>query len=431
MTRPSQALLTLFLYALSVHAAPQAATTAASDEPATFTAAPNVGPGGSSFTDSAHFRVYNGDAAATESSLAMLEGAYECFVGKLGWRSSGLSFNSQTSTGPWYKTNVYSVSSLSGNAAGVMQSDAEAGAGYLEVVADYLATPGVTVHEYGHALHYHQQTWVSQGRTGAWWETLANWVADTYTTSELCAAAREANGQTTTPSEIELAKVLGDSFQVIVDGSVDTGNYYQAWPFFTYLTNNPDDFAGLGQDTLRQLMVQYSKDSNETPLHTLARVSENATVGDIVGRYWARMAYVDIGHPTAQETFLAQRDSINFANLDSQGSGSYKVKAARQPRYMGSNIIPLTTSGAATVAIKVTTSGVYTGTVAVRNTSSGDVRYVSLVNGSASVAVAQSEEATLVIANTPAEPILYDGFDLSTEVSAGLDYTVTISGATV
>ncbi|KAH7166388.1 hypothetical protein EDB81DRAFT_918783 [Dactylonectria macrodidyma] len=423
-------LVPLFLYALSgAQAAPQAATASSNAEPATFTANANVGPGGSSFKDSDHFRVYNGDSASSASALAMLEGAYDCFVTKLKWRSSGLSYNQDNEDGPWYKTNIYSVSTLEG-AAGVMQADGTLGLSYLEVVSDWLATPGVTVHEYGHALHYHQQTWVNQGNTGAWWETLANWVADTYATSDICADAREANGQTTSASEIDLAKVIGDSHQVIVDGTVDSGNYYQAWPFLTYLTSNPDSFAGLGQDTLRQMMLQYSKDSNETPLHTLARVSENATVGEIVGRYWAHMAYVDIGHATAQQLFLNQRESINYANLDSQGSGSYKVKSARQPRYMGANIIPLTTSGAATVAIKVTTSGVYTGTVAVYNSSTGATRYVSLVNDAASVKVASGEEATLVIANTPAEPILYDGFKLSSEVSAGLDYTVTISGAT-
>jgi hypothetical protein len=33
---------------------------------------------------------------------------------------------------------------------------------------------------------------------------------------------------------------------MIVDGTQNSGNYYQAWPFFTYLTNNPDNFTGLG-----------------------------------------------------------------------------------------------------------------------------------------------------------------------------------------
>ncbi|KAH6873826.1 hypothetical protein B0T10DRAFT_533218 [Thelonectria olida] len=431
MAKSDQLLFSLFLCAISgSQALPQAVTTTAgSSEPATFTANPSVGPGGSSFVDSAHFRVYDAEAAAGKAALQMLEGAYECFVTKLNWRSSGLSYNSNTDNGPWYKTNIYSVSTLEG-AAGVMHSDMDLGYGYLDVVKEYLTYTGVTVHEYGHALHYHQKTWVNQGRTGAWWETLANWVADTFATSDLCAEARENHGQSVGSTEIELAKVIGDSHQVIVDGSTDTGNYYQAWPFFTYLTNNPDNFAGLGSDTLRQLMLQYTVDSNETPLHTLARVSTNATVGQIVGRYWAHMAYVDIGHATAQELFFNQRESINFANLDSQGSGSYKVKSARQPRYMGSNIIPLTTSGAATVKVKVTAEGEYVATLAVRNKTSGSVRYITLASGSGSAAVTASEEISLIVANAPAKPILYDGFNLSDEVSKGLDYTVTISGAT-
>lgn len=432
MAKSNQLLFSLFLCAISgSQALPQAVTTTAdSSAPATFTANPSVGPGGSSYVDSAHFRVYDAETAAGSSALKMLEGAYECFVTKLKWRSSGLSYNSDTDNGPWYKTNVYSVSSLDGGAAGVMHSDADTGYGYLDVVDEYLTYTGVTVHEYGHALHYHQKTWVNQGRTGAWWETLANWVADTFATSDLCAEARENQGQSAGTTEIELAKVIGDSYQVIVDGTSGTGNYYQAWPFFTYLTNNPDSFAGLGQDSLRQLMLQYKTDSNETPLHTLARVSTNATVGQIVGRYWAHMAYLDIGHSTAQTLFFDQRSSLNYANLDSQGSGSYKVKSSRQPQYMGSNIIPLTTSGAATVKVTVSAEDEYVATLAVYNKTSGSVRYVTLSNGSGSVAVTANEEASLVVANAPAEPILYDGFDLSDAVSKGLDYTVTISGAT-
>ncbi|KAM5350678.1 hypothetical protein ACJ41O_007183 [Fusarium nematophilum] len=420
---------TLGLLAVGAHAAPQAATRTSDAQaaPATFTANPNIGPGGSSFKDSAHFRVYGGNADQVTQALEMLEGAFDCFVGTLGWRSSGQSFNGDTAE--YIKTNVYSVSVLEG-AAGVMHSDYQTGMAYLEVVNEYLAVPGVTVHEYGHGLHYHQQTWVDQGRTGAWWETLANWVADTYKTSDICAEARSAHNQETSATEIELQKVLGDSHQVIVDGSVDTGNYYQAWPFLTYLTNNPDDFAGLGQDTIRQLMVQYEKGSNETPLHTLARVSQNATVGDIVGRYWARMAYVDIGHPSAQDVFLAERERINFANVDSAGSNTYKPKSDRQPRYMGANIIPLTVSGAGEVQVKVTSDAEFVATIAVYS-KGAEGRYVTLANGSGSVSVKDGEEVSVVVANAPAEAILYDGFNLSDDVSKGLDYTLEITGASV
>ncbi|KAF5012372.1 hypothetical protein FDECE_1599 [Fusarium decemcellulare] len=419
----------LGLLAVGASAAPQAATktTDAQAAPATYTANPNVGPGGSNFKDSAHFRIYGGSAESASQAIDMLEGAYDCFVGTLKWRSPGLSFNDASDSGPYYKTNVYSVDVLEG-AAGVMHSDYETGLAWLEVVNEYLAVPGVTVHEYGHGMHYHQKTWVDQGRTGAWWETLANWVADTYKTSDICATARKNHNQEATDTEIELQKVLGDAHQVIVDGTADSGNYYQAWPFLTYLTNNPDEFAGLGQDTIRQLMLQYKEGSNETPLHTLARVSQNATVGDIVGRYWARMANVDIGHPSAHEVFVAQKDSINFANVESSGSG-YKPKSGREPRYMGANIIPLAVSGSS-VSVKVASDAEFVATVVVYR-EGGESSYVTLANGAATVSVKSGEQVSVVVANAPAEPILYDGFNLSADVSKGLDYTLTLTGATI
>ncbi|KAI3321296.1 hypothetical protein HD806DRAFT_204729 [Xylariaceae sp. AK1471] len=430
----SSAMAMVLLHAVRSAAVPlnQAATGTliAAAPPATFTANPNIGPGGSTYTDSAHFRVYGATGSKATASLNMLEGAYDCFVGALGWRSSGLSYNSDNDNGPYTKVNIYSVASLPG-AAGVMHSDATTGMAWLEVQQDYIAVPGVVVHEWGHGLTYTERYWVDQTRTGAWWETVANWIADTYKTSTLCASARSAHGQSATATEINLQKVIGDSFQVLVDGSVNTGNYYEAWPFLAYLTANPDGFSGLGQTALREMIRQYSKKSNETPLHSLDRIATSNTAQQVVARYWARMAYVDIGHATAQQVFLQQRSSINYANLDAQGSaGTYKVKSARQPRYLGANIIPLKKSGAVTVTAKVTASKAFTATLAVRNTSSGATRYVDLPNGSGSTAMTASEEASLVVVNTPAALIQYDPFSLGSDVQAGLDYTVTLTGAT-
>ena len=416
------------LLAVSANALPQALPTSAqAAEPASsYTANPNVGPGGSNFKDSAHFRVYGGSAEDTDKALSMLEAAFDCFVGTLKWRSSGLSFNDQTGTGELHKTNVYTVSTLDG-AAGVMHSDMQAGSAWLEVVNEYLAVPGVTVHEYGHGLHYHQQNWVDQTNTGAWWETLANWVADTYKTSDICAAARKAHGQEAQPTEIELQKLLGDAHQVIVDGTPESGNYYQAWPFLAYLTNNPDDFEGLGQDTILQMQVQYEKGSNETPLHTLARVSKNATVGDIVGRYWARMAYVDIGHATAQEVFFQQRAELGVAYVDASGDG-YKPIADRSPRYMGANIIPLDVTGD-NVDVKVVSEGEFVATVAVYH-KDGTTSYTTLADGAASVGITAGDDVTVVVANAPAKAVMYNGFELTEDVNKGLDYTLTLNGAT-
>lgn len=248
----------------------------------------------------------------------------------------------------------------------------------------------------------------------------------------LCAAARDAHGQPQDDTEIDLAKVLGSSFQVLVDGSAGSGNYYEAWPFLTYVTANPDERTGLGASTVREMFRQYSKGSNETPLHALNRVAgEGGAIQEIVGRYWARMAYVDIGHPAAQEVFERQRGSIDFANLDAQGDNTWRVKSARQPRYFGANIVPLTTSGAATVEVGVeaASGGAFVATLAVRDTVSGATRYVDLPDGTGSAEVAGGEEVSLVVAHTP-ELIQYDPFELGSDVQAGLDYTVTITGAT-
>jgi hypothetical protein len=396
--------------------------------PATFTANANIGPGGSIFTDSPHFRVYGASSTTANDTLNMLEGAYSCFVDTLGWRSSGLSFNAANDVdGPWSKVNIYSVDTLE-NAAGVMHSDFDTGMAWLEVVDTYLTVPAVTVHEYGHGLTYHAKTWVDQGRTGAWWETVAEWFADTYKTSPLCEEGRSKFGQSVTPTEINLAKVIGDSYQVIVDGS-SIGNYYEAWPFLAYLTYNPDNFTGLGSSTIRDSFVQYESGSNETPLHTFARLSTSASIQKVVGRYWARMAFVDIGHPTAQSIFMEQREALNYANLDSISTSVYAVKAARQPQYMGANIIPLTISVVGTVTAKITATANYTATLSVRNMDTGDTRYIEFADGSASASVTGVEEAAVIVANTP-ELIQYDPFSLTSEVSKGLDYTLTLSGAT-
>lgn len=226
--------------------------------------------------------------------------------------------------------------------------------------------------------------------------------------------------------------MIGDSYQVIVDGTSGSGNYYQAWPFLSYITNNPDAYAGLGKNILQDMIRKYSLGSNETPLHTLSRLISNAgsavTVQKVVGRYWARMAYVDIGHAKANSLFDSQRKTLTYANLDSNGNGKYTVKSAKAPRYMGANIIPLKSTGSTVSVVITASSNTYTATMAVKGGS--QVRYVDVVNGSASVTLASGEEVSLVVANTPAL-VLYDPFSIPADVNKGLTYSVQITGASV
>jgi hypothetical protein len=422
-SNPLLLLLSILYYILGVEALETQA------EPATFLPNPSAGGGGSRYKDSPRFRVYNTTDAQATGALKLLESAYTCFVEDLGWRSSGLSYNLATDTGPYYKLNAYGLPSGAsiGGAGGVMSSDARTGQSFIKIVASTITQAQVTVHEYGHSLTYYERTWVDQGRTGAWWETVAQYVAETFMNSPLCEKARKKYNVPEGRTMINLVKVIGSSHQVLVDGTKGSANnIYDAWPFLTYITNNPDGYKGLGRNAVRDMFRKYKRKSNETPFHVLERVSEGASVQKVVGRYWARMAYVDIGSKQAQQNFGTVRTRINYANLDSSGSGSYRVKAARQPRYMGANIIPLKGRGAVTV--KVTSTAPFTATLAIRSKSV--VRYVDLPGGVGNATMGEGSEATLVVANTPATLYIYDAFAIRGEAAKGLDYQVRLTGAT-
>lgn len=407
------------------------------EAPAEYNPNPSIGGGGSASVDSAHFRVVGASTSAkAKTSLQHLEAAHACFVETLGWRTPGLSFNTGgigKEVGPWYKLNVYSKQPADlGGAAGSQGTDMSAGLAFLNIIDSQCDVPAVVVHEYGHAMHLSEKNWINQGNTGAWWETVAVFIADTYIATPTCNAARAAAGLSGEEGDsiIALQKVIGDSHQVIVDGTKGSNNNYEAWPFIAYLTNNPDAYAGLGNDTLLRMIREYKLNSNETPLHALERLLSETpdapTLQQVVGRYWARMAFVDIGHAKAHATFTAQRHTLSYANLDGS-NGAYTVKPARAPRYMGANIIPLVPTGSSVdVAITAADPG-YTATLVVSGAKG--VSYTDLVGGQGKVAVGADDEVALVVARTP-EVVMYDAFKISAEMNTGLQYSVRITGAT-
>ena len=399
------------------------------------------------YMDTDRFRAYyggnglnggQGNLANVSSSqiafgLSHLEAAYECFVNEWGFRSTSLSANSDS--GPYYKMNLYSTTTL--NAGGAMGADAQYRLSFIEFRDNAINRPETAVHEFGHSLTYTDYTWVDQGRTGAWWETVANWVADTYNTDALCEDVRVRNGlQRDRDTIIDLEANIALSHLQIVS----TRNYYQAWPFLTYLTKNPDQYPGLGRMAVPDLMSNHLR-NNETPLHVLARLTAPVSAQRVLGRYWARMAYLDINHPKAQARYLSTRNNAGFrtrayANLTALGSGRYRVKADRAPLYGGANITPLSVSSG-TVNARVINLGNglsdsnFTATLSIRNTQSGSVRYVDLVNGAANTAVANNEEVSLVVANTPNNLYLYNAFESTTSSpdAIGLQYEVELTGA--
>ena len=160
-----QLISTLWFYAIFARGAP---THSQAAPPAEFTPNTRVGPGGGRFKDSPHFRIYDATSdSVAGATIQTLESAYDCFVTGQGWRSTGLSFNTEDDNGPWYKMNVYSVASLGPNTAANTGTDMSEGLSFLNVVTEWMNTPAITVHEFGHAMTYAERYWINQGRTGA------------------------------------------------------------------------------------------------------------------------------------------------------------------------------------------------------------------------------------------------------------------------
>jgi hypothetical protein len=389
----------------------------------------SIGGGGSDHKDSDHFAVYA--ASDPDTVLNFMEAAHKCFIEDWCFRTPGLPAQSNDS-GPYSKTNIYSDPVMT--AGGLTYWDANARLAYIHILASQITDPRTTVHEYGHAITMSEYNWIDQKRTGYWWETVANWVAYSFLTSPYCESARTAFNVQPATTIIDqmhtLQTVYGMSYTVICNDQ----NYYQAWPFFTYLTNNPDHYPGLGKMAVADLMRKYQIGSNETPLHTLERIASPIKVQTILGRYWARMAYMDIDLPVGQKDFLSSRSTLNFAaNWDSSGNQTYTVKANRQPQYGGANITPLTGSGDVSVTVTNLGNGLsesnFTATLSIR-ANDGSVRYVDLPGGSGHATIASTEEASLVVVNTPDMLYEFDPQYIGSPENVGLNYKVQLTGAT-
>lgn len=383
---------------------------------------------------SARFRLFlakdgtGENAEQGKEALKAMEAGYDCFVGHLGWNSTGLRMFNNEGQEPYYKTDVYLVSDVGGGFSGLTHYASRA---WIQVNAGQMY-PGLTVHEWGHAMQWHQgNPWPSMDTFRIWSETFAQWVAETYMTSDLCAASRAKYNQTVGDSLFQPFSTIGRSYLALVDGTPRSsspfqGNNYDAWPFFHYLTRNPDGWRGMGRDGMMTLVKQtLPGGGDETPLHVLQRVlGDSATVQQVVGKYWARMAYADIDHAEALRRFDENKNFLNKDVWDRVSDGVFKTKHLYSPRYMGAVFGRLlangdgsylegktnTTSNVA-IAIKDAT-GPYVATLAVRNKASKKVKYIEMPDGKANVTWSSAEEATLVVVNAPEKLISYVGINM-------------------
>ncbi|MBN2672021.1 MAG: hypothetical protein JXX29_10120 [Deltaproteobacteria bacterium] len=403
------------------------------NDPDTYEFDPTPGDGGSSYATSDHFALFDYPNEA-DTTLNFMEAAHECFVRDWCWRSAGLPHWDEEDDGPYYKTNIYSVSGL--DAGGYMGYDYGAGLSYIVSHENLVQQPSVVVHEYGHCLTLTEYDWVDQANTGLWWETVAQFVADAFLTSPYCESARTQFGVPEGNTIFNPSQVLSNAHWTICNNQ----NQYENHPFFTYLTYNPDNYPGLGKMIVPDMFRNHER-NNETPLHVLERLTSPVTVQTILGRYWARMAYVDVGSPKMQQKFFDQQSWIDYDNLTAGGGDTYQVQTERQPKYGGANIIPLSVTGDGTVNVTVTNLGNglsdsnFTATLSILSPD-WSVRYVDLPDGTGTAAVESDEEVSLVVVNTPDTLYMYNPADFGGDettgdpASVGLNYSVQITGAT-
>lgn len=185
-----------------------------------------------------------------------------------------------------------------------------------------------------------------------------------------------------------------------------------------------------GKFTVRNLMRKFKIGSDETPLHAIAYLTKTP-VREIIAKYWARMAFVDFGHPQAQAVFNKYRyrpgNKLNYTNLDfDKSTGLYKPKPTRKPLYFGANLIPLKATGTS-VGVEITAQKPFIATLAVKKGAL--VTYVPCPGGACTASI--SNDTMLVIVNAPLELIKYNGFNFNgTGVTVGLDYELKLTGAT-
>ncbi|KAJ0164168.1 hypothetical protein CTA2_1605 [Colletotrichum tanaceti] len=428
-------------HATGTYAAPQAGVAAyvklaarQGPPPASFEPQTKAGPGGTNVVDSARFSLFDWPEAYRQETTAALEGAYNCFVDVFRFRSPALSIAQPTDDGPYYRTNVYAKPDVSLD--GLMGYDTASGFAWVEVRNTSIPDITKTLNVYSRVLMYHQRTWVSKRRTTAWGQLLTVWFPETYLTSSICKASRELVQQKEGRTNFDVHKIIGNSYQSLIDATEGTGNHYQAWPFITYLSNNPDGIGSVSKQTVVELFKSYR--DHEDPFVTLDRAVQGAaTAIDLVSLYWARMAYVDIGHDQAQQVFFEAkaRNAINFANVDVV-EGGYKVKPGRAPVYLGANIIPLQKGpthykGDTVIEVDLKAKGTYQAFLSMK-APGRPLRWVQVRNNTATAAVKNDEEISLVVVNAPEKLLDYDPTKIKgTDAGKWLDYAFTLTGATV
>lgn len=314
---------------------------------------------GYNYYESEHFQFIwgnSGDAASVtteflQQNAANLEECWDVFMVDLGMEPPSQSVNLSMRDGNHYKTNLYiSGTGLSGMADDwAYMSYDNRGYAYLFCCVgamQYNPPSWVLPHEFGHAVTAHQLGWNSNKYSYAWWESLGNWFREQW-----LYAISEERGWVNDPSQ----GYGTDFFETYLKNMCFTSplgrDYYAAWPFLQYLTENPDNLAGYGNTFVRTMLQQGQVD--EYPYAMIERLAD-ATLAETLGHYAKRMATLDFAHQASYRKRLDQllsqgewnwQQIYTMLELVDDTANTYAVPTERAPQEAGVNVCPLTITG--------------------------------------------------------------------------------------
>ena len=210
-------------------------------------------------------------------TLRNLEEAWQVFVKKHGYREPCYPIGA-TSGDIKYKSNMTMIY-LGGTWAGGDDGGVSGGPAYgyqntYPAATDVDPPSLVTPHEFMHVCQMHQEGgYRNNPPMGKWWEAHANYGREIYL----------AHYTNLFPGRSELADSFPySSFLFHTHGR----HYYDCWPLFLYLDENPDNLSGLGNEFTRRLWRESLQ--GEYLYSSIARLAPAASVKDVIGGYARR-----------------------------------------------------------------------------------------------------------------------------------------------
>lgn len=359
---------------------------------------------GYNYYESEHFQFiwgnsgdsYKVDQAFLEGNAKNLEACWAVYMNELDMAAPTQSTNASIRDRKEYKTNIYiSGTGLSGMADDwAYMSYDSGGFAYMFCCVDsmqYDPPSWVIPHEFGHVVTAHQLGWNDNKYSYAWWEAMGNWYREQYLYSDF---SNDDTGHGTDFFETYM-KNLNFTFPFGRD-------YYAAWPFLQYLTENPDNMNGYGSDFVKKMLQEGQKD--EYPFDIVDRLAD-ADIKDTLGNFAKHMAGLDFKKGDAYRARLNEllsQGSWNWQQIYTMleptagNKNTYTVPTERAPQFAGMNIIPIDIGSVPEYSVTLKGLTDITGAdwraCVVQQTADGSCTYSELFSDCDTVKVASKEK---------------------------------------